>query len=319
MTTPHEHPTDTTPPRRPGVGMRLISLLLGARARRQEGRPVDLARERHLNDRISARLRAPEGVAVTDEVLGGVPVVRMSSGGGARGTVLFLHGGAYVLGSAHQALASVSVCTHGGPDLVSVEYRLAPEHPHPAAVDDALAVYRELVRSPGADRLVVAGGSAGGGLLLLLLQRARDEGLPMPVAAVAEYPWADLSLSGASATANVGRDMLVRSQLLEEAAWFAGGRDLRDPAVSPLFGSFRGLPRTWIPVGTADLLLDDARRVAAAMVADGVDVDLEEWPGAIHAFTALPLREGRLYRRRLRAFVDTALPTPTAPTPQETA
>lgn len=318
MTAPDEQTTSAAPPRRPGVGMRLVSALLGARARRQEGRPVDLARERRLNDRISARLRAPEGVTVTEEILGGVPVVRMSSGGGARGTVLFLHGGAYVLGSARQALASVAVCTHGGPDLVSVEYRLAPEHPHPAAVDDAMAVYRELVRSPGADRLVVAGGSAGGGLLLLMLQRARDEGLPMPVAAVAEYPWADLSMSGPSATANAGRDMLVRSQLLEEAAWFAGGRDLRDPAVSPLFGSFRGFPRTWVPVGTADLLLDDARRVAAAMAAEGVDVDLEEWPGAIHAFTALPLREGRLYRRRLRAFVDAALPTPTAPIQLET-
>jgi epsilon-lactone hydrolase len=318
VTPPDEQATSTAPPRRPSLGMRLAGALLGARARRQEGRPVDLTRERRLNDRISARLRAPEGVTLTEEVLGGVPVVRMSSGGGARGAVLFLHGGAYVLGSARQALTSVAVCTGGGPDLVSVEYRLAPEHPHPAAVDDAMAVYRELVGSPGADRLAVAGGSAGGGLLLLLLQRARDEGLPMPVAAVAEYPWADLSMTGASTTANVGRDMLIRSQLLEEAAWFAGGRDLRDPAVSPLFGSFRGFPRTWLPVGTADLLLDDARRVAAAMAAEGVDVDLEEWPGAIHAFTALPLPEGRRYRRRLRAFVHAALP-PTAPTDQETS
>ena len=313
MTPPDEH-TAGTAPLRPGLGMRLVSALLGARARRQEDRPVDLARERRLNDRISARMRVPQGVTVTEEILGGVPVVRMSSGGRARGTVLFLHGGAYVLGSARQALASVAVCTHGGPDLVSVEYRLAPEHPYPAALDDAVAVYRELLRSPGAGRLVVAGGSAGGGLLLLMLQRARDEGLPMPVAAVAEYPWADLSMSGASATANVGRDLLVRSQLLEEAAWFAGGRDLRDPAVSPLFGSFRGLPRTYLPVGTSDLLLDDARRVAAAMTAEGVDVVLEEWPGAIHAFTALPLREGRQYRRRLRAFVHAALP-PAPPTP----
>ena len=317
MTT-QEHPTDAAPPRRPGIGMRLVSALLGARARGQEGRPVDLARERRLNDRVSARLRTPGGVTVTEEVFGGVPVARMWSGGGARGTVLFLHGGAYVLGSARQALASVAVCTHGGPDLVSVEYRLAPEHPFPAALDDAMAVYRELVRSPGAGRLVVAGGSAGGGLLLLLLQRARDEGLPMPVAAVAEHSWADLSTSGPSATADVGRNMLVRSQLQEEAAWFAGGRDLRDPAVSPLFGSFRGFPRTYLPVGTSDLLLDDARRVAAAMAADGVDVVLEEWPGAIHAFTALPLREGRLYRRRLRAFVDASLPPTPPATEQET-
>ncbi len=288
--------------------MRLAGALLGARARRQEGRPVDLDEQRRLNDRLTARLRVPEGLALSEEVLGGVPVVRLSSGGGDRGAVLYLHGGAYVLGSARQALAVSSVCARGGPDVVSVEYRLAPEHPHPAAVDDAIAVYRELLGSIGAARLVVAGDSAGGGLVLLMLQRARDEGLPMPAAAVTAFPWADLSMSGPSATANIGKDLLVRSQLLEEAAWFAGDQDLRNPAVSPLYGSFRGLPRTHIAVGTHDLLLDDARRVTAAMVAEGVDVVLQEWPGAIHAFTALPLPEGRDYRRQLRSIVHDALP-----------
>ena len=188
-------------------------------------------------------------------------------------------------------------------------------------MDDAIAVYRELLGSPGAGRLVVAGDSAGGGLLLLLLQRARDEGLAMPVAAIPGFPATDLSLSGPSTTANLGKDLLTRSELVQEAAWFAGDRDLRDPAVSPLFGSFHGFPRTWITVGTRDLMLDDARRLAAAMAADGVDVVLDEWPGAVHAFTALPLREGRRYRKRLRGFVHSALPTPRPPTdpaPEET-
>jgi epsilon-lactone hydrolase len=302
-----------TPPRRPSMGMRLTGALLGARARRLEGRPVDLAHSRRANDRITRRLRVPKGVTLTEEVLGGVPVLRLSSGGAARGTVLFFHGGAYALGSARQALTAVAACVDGGPDIVSVEYRLAPEHPHPAAVDDAIAVYRELLGSPGAGRVVVAGDSAGGGLLLLMLQRARDEGLAMPVAALTAFPWADLSLSEPSTTANLGRDLLTRSELAQEAAWFAGERDPRDPAVSPLFGSFRGFPRTWITVGTRDLILDDSRRVAEAMSADGVDVVLDEWPGAVHAFTALPLPEGRRYRRRLRAFVDTALPPAAAP------
>ena len=298
--------------------MRLVGALLSARARRLEGRPVDLAHSRRANDRITRRLRVPKGVTLTEDVLGGVPVLRLSSGGAARGTVLFFHGGAYALGSARQALTAVAACVDGGPDIVSVEYRLAPEHPHPAAVDDAIAVYRELLASPGAGRLVVAGDSAGGGLLLLLLQRARDEELEMPIAAIPGFPATDLSLSGPSTTTNLGNDLLTRSELVQEAAWFAGGRNVRDPAVSPLFGSFRGFPRTWITVGTRDLILDDSRRLAAAMAADGVDVVLDEWPGAVHAFTALPLPEGRRYRRRLRAFVDAVLP-PVTTTPQSTS
>jgi len=288
--------------------MRLVSKLSGARARRGEGRPVMLEKQRKLNDTFSNRLRVPSGVKLTREVLGGVPVLRMSSGASARGTVLHLHGGGYALGSARQGLTVSSVCRNGGPDIVSVGYRLAPEHPQPAAVDDAIAVYRQLLSTVGPNRLVVSGESAGGGLLLLMLQRAQQEGLTMPAAAVAAFPWADLSMSGHSATANRGQDMLVHSDLVQEAAWFATGRDVRDPAVSPLFGSFHGFPRTYIPVGTHDLLLDDARRVAAAMAAAGVEVTLQEWPGAVHGFTALPLPEGGRYRKQLRAYVHVALP-----------
>ncbi len=292
----------------PSLPMRMVAAMAGARAQRREGRPVDLAGERRAISRIERLLRASRGVTVTEEPLGGVPVLRLSSGGGSRGTMLYLHGGAYALGSARQALAHARVCADGGPDIVSVEYRLSPEHPWPAAVDDALAVYRALLASPGPERMVVCGESAGGGLMLLLLQRAAREGLPMPTAAIAAFPAADLSMSGPSATANMGRDMLVRSELEQEAAWFAGGRELNDPAVSALNGSFDGFPRTWISVGTRDLLLDDARRVASAMSTDGVQVELHEWPGAIHGFTALPLPEGRRYRRLMRGFVDATLP-----------
>lgn len=292
----------------PSLVMRGIGALLARRARKEEGQPVDLQRDRRLNDKVTSFLRTPRDVRLTNELVGGLPAVRLSTGGGHRGTVLYLHGGAYTMGSARQALACAGLCRDGGPDVVSPEYRLAPEHPYPAAVDDALAVYRALVDAHGADKVVVLGESAGGGLLLLLLQRARQEALPMPTLAVAAFPWADLSMSGASTRRNLGKDMLSRSALLQDAAWFAGEKDLTDPVVSPLYGSFRGLPRTYIAVGTRDLLLDDARRVAAAMTRDGVDVVLDEWPGAVHAFTALPTREGRRYRRQLRALVHDALP-----------
>lgn len=305
-------PTSSTRPaatsRRASPGMKLLSTLAGARARRHEGRAVDLASQRRSNDRVTRLMRVPRGVAVSEEVLAGVPVLRLSSGGARRGTVLYLHGGAYALGSAREVLASAGLCADGGPDMVSVEYRLAPEHPFPAAVDDAIAVYRILLEQVGHDKLVVVGGSASGGLLLLLLQRATADGLPMPAATVPIFPWADLAMEGRSSTRNLGMDLLSRSELVQEAAWFAGQRDLKDAAVSPLYGSFRGFPRTYLPVGTHDLLLDDARRVAEAMRADGVDVVLEEWPGAIHGFSALPLRQGRQLRRQLRAFIDEVLP-----------
>ncbi|MGJ5893807.1 alpha/beta hydrolase [Streptomyces niveiscabiei] len=292
---------------RPSLTMRFLSSALGRRGRRKEGTPADVAADRRLLRRLTSLARGPRGVRLTEEVIAGVPVVRASSGVRAHGTVLYLHGGAYMAGRARDVVTAAHLSAGNGPDLVSVEYRLAPEHPYPAAVDDALAVYRELVRAPGADRLVVMGESAGGGLALALLQQARDEGLPMPAAVVPVFPWADLSLSGASSTANIGRDLLTRSQLLEAAAWYADGRDLRDPELSPLFGSFRGLPPAYVPVGRHDLLLDDSRRLAARLRADDVPVVLDEWPGTIHGFLQVPSAEGRQCRRRVRAFVHEAL------------
>ncbi|WP_133258149.1 alpha/beta hydrolase [Streptomyces sp. V2] len=292
---------------RPSLTMRFLSSALGRRGRRKEGTPADVAADRRLLRRLTSLARGPRGVRLTEEVIAGVPVVRASSGVRAHGTVLYLHGGAYMAGRARDVVTAAHLSAGNGPDLVSVEYRLAPEHPYPAAVDDALAVYRELVRAPGADRLVVMGESAGGGLALALLQQARDEGLPMPAAVVPVFPWADLSLSGASSTANIGRDLLTRSQLLEAAAWYADGRDLRDPGLSPLFGSFRGLPPAYVPVGRHDLLLDDSRRLAARLRTDDVPVVLDEWPGTIHGFLQVPSAEGRQCRRRVRAFVHEAL------------
>lgn len=296
--------------------MRILSKVAGARATRREGRAVNLGATRRLNEAVTNYLlRTPRDVTVHDETRGGVPVVRFSSLQGtehnAKGsthrtrlhTVLYIHGGAYVMGSAKQGATLARLSTGLGAELISVEYRLAPEHPFPAAVDDVLAVYRALAASTGVDRLLVVGESAGGGLALLTLQRARDEGLPLPAGLVTSFPWVDLSLSGRSTRENLGKDMLTRSELLEEAGWFVGNRDPSDPLVSPLFRSFQGFPRTYIPVGTHDLLLDDARRVAAALRGDGVEAILDEFPGAIHGFTALPTSEGRRYRGRLEDFM----------------
>ncbi|MGR0161124.1 alpha/beta hydrolase [Paenarthrobacter nitroguajacolicus] len=296
----------TTQTARSGAVGTLLTNVLAGGARKREGQSFDLQAARRQSLKQNKYFGTPRGVQVTDEIIAGVPVVRFSSGNAHRGTVLTFHGGAYVLGSAR--LFSIQAWKNGGPDVVSVDYRLAPEHPFPAAQNDALAVYRELLSTVGADRIVVTGDSAGGGLALTLLQAVAAEQLPMPAALIAVFPWADLSLSGESSTTNNGRDILVRSEVEISARWYAGDRELDDPAVSPLFGSFRGFPRTYIPIGSRDLILDDARRVAAKMESEGVDVQLDIFDGAPHGFNAVPFKGSRQCNARARAIIDEKLP-----------
>jgi epsilon-lactone hydrolase len=296
----------TAKPKRAGLIGDALTNLLARDARRREGKPFDLAAARNQNGRATGVLARQRGVQRTEEEIAGIPVVRFSSGGGDRGTVLAFHGGAYVLGDAGSL--SIPFAKNGGPDVVSVDYRLAPEHPYPAGQDDAMAVYRALLETVGADRMAVTGDSAGGGMALTVLQAVVAADLPMVTALIAVFPWADLSLSGPSSKINKGRDILVRSEVELSARWYAGDRDLQDPAISPLFGSFRGFPRTYIPIGSRDLILDDARRVAAKMKSEGVDVQLDIFPGAPHGFNAVPFPAGRQCNARARAIIDAALP-----------
>jgi monoterpene epsilon-lactone hydrolase len=285
---------------------RFLTRILVKGARKRDGQPFDVVAEREKSNRTTSRIPLPRGVRKTEEYIAGVRVVRLSSGSGARGTVLHFHGGAYILGSADYP--SVPAAKDGGPDVISVDYRLAPEHPFPAAKNDALTVYRELLATVGADRLVVMGDSAGGGLALTLLQAAAAEGLPMPAALVAMFPWGDLSMSGNSALVNRERDILVYSEVSAAAGWYAGDLELTDPAVSPLFGSFVGFPPTYMAIGGRDLILDDARRMEKTMRAEGVDVHLDVFPDAPHGFNAVPLAQGRQCNARARALIDYALP-----------
>lgn len=287
---------------------RVLARVVAAVAARRTPDPVGA---RGAVARFERLLRPARGVTVSHLNLAGVAVLHLHAGGSAQGTgtVLHVHGGAYTSGCPRTAFALSSVTRGGGPDVVSVDYRLAPEHPYPAAVDDVLTVYSHLLSTIGPERIVVVGESSGGGLALAMLLRARDEGLALPAGIALSFPWVDLTQSGASYAVNDGKDLLSRTSLAASATQYAASQDPTDPYVSPLFGSFEGFTDTLIVVGQVDVLLDDSRRLAAQMRSAGVTVDLREWAGSMHGFTGLPTPEGRQASQRVMDFVLRRLPS----------
>ncbi|MFJ9721308.1 alpha/beta hydrolase [Streptomyces sp. NPDC101209] len=231
---------------------------------------------------------APEGVATRTTVLGGRPTLELEPAElSTPGRLLYLHGGGYVIGSPHTHAGLVGeLARRAGLRTVSVDYRLAPEHPFPAAVDDGLAAYRELLATGTDPRdLVVAGDSAGGGLSIATLLAAREAGLPQPAAVVVLSPWVDLTLAGGSIRAKEGVDpIFTESDLRAYADLYVGEGDRAQPLASPLFADLTGLPPLLVQVGANELLLDDAVRLAGRAGADDVEVTLEIGPGLPHVF-----------------------------------
>jgi acetyl esterase/lipase len=246
----------------------------------------------------------------------GLPAEWVAAPGSHPGrVVLYLHGGGYVIGSinTHRSLVARISAASGARGL-AIDYRLAPEHPHPAAVEDATAAYRWLLEQ-GIEpaRIAVAGDSAGGGLTLATLLALRDAGDPLPAAGVCLSPWTDLEGSGASAQPGAVDDPLLHYEgLVEMARHYVGEEgDLRDPLAAPLHGDYAGLPPLLIQVGTREILLDDSTRVAERARAAGVDVTLEPWEGLIHVwqmFGALGVPEADEAVTRIGEFVRKHLP-----------
>jgi acetyl esterase/lipase len=290
------------------IKTRLIQGALVTVAQRSRSKSFDPVKERARGARLEKRFKPKPGVIESEVMLGGVPCRRFTAGGTRRGTFFHLHGGACTAGSAAVGRLYTHISQGGGPDVLSVEYRLAPEHPYPAAVDDARAAYLALIETVPAEKVVVGGESAGANLALALVQRLVAEGLPLPVAVVPVYPWSDLTHASQSWVSNGRRDILTREGIDPSARAYAAGLALDDPRVSPQFGSFTGFPPAFIPVGTRDCLLDDARAVARAMREAGVEVTLREWDDAVHGFTLLPTRESREAMAAIREFVLGYLP-----------
>ncbi len=208
-------------------------------------------------------------------------------GAAADRAVLYLHGGGYVLGSVktHRDLIG-RISRAAQARMLALNYRLAPEHPFPAAVDDALAGYRYLLdHGLKPARIAVAGDSAGGGLTVAALVAIRDAGLPLPAAGVCLSPWVDLEEKGESMTTRAKADPVVqREGLIGMAQAYLAGKDPRTPLASPLHADLKGLPPLLIQVGDAETLLDDSTRIAERARSAGVQVKLEVWPEMIHVW-----------------------------------
>jgi monoterpene epsilon-lactone hydrolase len=225
--------------------------------------------------------------------------------------VLYFHGGGYSFGSAplvRDFTWRLGVAT--GASVLYFDYRLAPEHPFPAAIEDASKVYHWLVGRTNPARIVFVGDSAGGGLVIATLHKMRDEGFALPRAAVAISPWTDLALTGASLQRNAKSDpMMDVKRLPAFVRHYLGQADPRHPYASPLYGDAAGLPPMLIQVGSDEILRDDAIRMAAKLRQAGCDVELEEWPRMPHVWHhyARLIPEGRRAIERIGAFVQTRL------------
>ncbi|MDA5195024.1 alpha/beta hydrolase [Alphaproteobacteria bacterium LMG 31809] len=224
------------------------------------------------------------------------------------GALLYLHGGAFVAGSArsHRQITTMLALETNLP-VYALEYRLAPEHPFPAALDDCLAAYQALLETVGdARRIFLVGDSAGGNLLLSALCQLRNDGMTLPGAAVAISPSTDLSCSSDSYETRKDQDFfLSRAGLEKDFATYLGSASPMDPAASPLYQDLHGLPPLLLQVGSDEILLDDSRRFADKLRASGGEVELEIWPDMIHVWHFFPhwLPEARSAVQAIAKFI----------------
>ncbi len=248
----------------------------------------DVAEQRDIFEEMMAAIPVPADVTTSPGRLGEIPVIDVDVADSDPERVIFyLHGGAYVIGTAASSLGLASdLARHTGTRLVTIDYRLAPEHPHPAALEDAVSAYQGLLDTgmpPSA--IAVAGESAGAGLAVALLVALKHARLPQPTAAVLMSPWADLTLSGNSIRGKAAADpALTADGLARRAADYLAGGDPTGALVSPIFADLRGLPPLLIQAGSHEILLDDATRLAARAAAADVAVALQVTPGVPHVF-----------------------------------
>lgn len=260
-------------------------------------------------ERMTSLAALPSDLACQRLWAHGVPVEWIETPQSTPGRViLYLHGGGYVMGSVdtHKDLMA-RLARSAGARVLGVDYRLAPEHPFPAALDDARQAYRWLLEQGIDPRdIVIAGDSAGGGLTVATLVSLRDLGAPLPAAAACLSPWVDLEGTGESMTARAHLDPMIRVEPLRRLGkLYLAGTPARHPLAAPMYADLKGLPPMLIQVGTAETLHDDAARLAERARRAGVEVILEPWDEMIHVWHAFAsiLPEGQKALDRIGAFV----------------
>ena len=260
-------------------------------------------------ERLAKHVGGDTEAAVREVDANGVPAEMVSADGSAENAVtLYLHGGGYVIGSArtHRELAR-RLSTASGGSVLTIDYRLAPESPFPAPVEDAISAYRWLLdQGHDPSRLSIAGDSAGGGLTVATLVGLRDQGLPLPSCGVCLSPWVDMEGIGESMTARAGVDPMVqREGLVAMAGVYLGDADPRSPLAAPLYADLSGLPSLLIQVGTRETLYDDATRLVYEAARAGVATAFEPWDEMIHVWHlfAPVLDEGQQAIDRIGEFI----------------
>ncbi len=270
--------------------------------------PPSLEERRAGMDILGARFEDMDGIITEAIDADGIPAEWVTTADASNGAILYLHGGGYVMGSrkSHRGMAA-NLSRASGCRVLTIDYRLAPEHKHPAQVKDAHTAYRWMLKN-GADpsMTIVAGDSAGGGLTVATLLSARDAGDPLPAAGVCISPWVDMEGTGESMKTKAGVDPTVsEAGLLDMASQFLGDGDRCDPLAAPLYADLAGLPPLLIIVGTAEVLLDDAVRLHEKAEAAGVNSRLEIWEDMVHIWPwfAPFLPEGQQAMEQMGDFI----------------
>ncbi len=289
-------------------GMERIINLLKQQGEQETKKRVEDSRNNM--EQMTSMEKIPEDVKIEEITVSGIPSIWISTPEVVKEQViLYLHGGGYVLGSinTHKTLGA-KISRSSKSRVLMINYRLAPENPYPAALEDSVAVYQWLIDDEGIDpkNIVISGDSAGGGLTAASILKIRDLGITLPAGGVLLSPWTDLDGTGDSVRTKRRIDpYLDASGLFFMANLYIGDEDPKNPYISPLYADLKGIPPLLIQVGTAEIILDDSTRFAEKAKSAGVDVTLDVWEDMIHVFQAFAFwaPEGKQAIEKIGEFI----------------